>query len=112
MFFIVWGWARRVTNLGFVGPYTCTRCGWVGTFWLVLRERRLKVYWIAVGRWKPTEYMTVCRNCQATSAMSVEQGAALAASVTPLDQPDPFGPAQAPPPVVPAPSNEVTQPEG
>ncbi|MCU1462830.1 MAG: hypothetical protein JWO37_2905 [Acidimicrobiales bacterium] len=95
MFFIVWGWAKRVQTVGFVGPYTCARCGWAGTFWLRKVERRFKLYWIQLGRWKVLGHATVCRNCGVGSDVPREHVDELVASAQPLGTPDPMGPAPA-----------------
>lgn len=92
MFFIIWGWAQRVNTSGFAGPFTCGECGWIGTFWVRSVERRFKLYFIQLGKWRPRGTFTVCRNCGKAFAVPVSEVPALMASVRPINAPDPFGP--------------------
>ncbi len=98
MFFIVWGWRRRITQLGVAGPYTCPTCGWVGTFFARQVQRQLRIYWIPVMKWSNGPIVLSCRNCNATIQVPKEQRDQTLASVQPIGAPDPFGPAQAAPP--------------
>ena len=94
MFFVIWGWQQRGSNLGVVGPYTCPTCSWVGTFWLTTFERRFRIYFIPVGRWN-VQYRCVCRNCSYTTYVSPEEATRLRAEAKPIGAPDRFGPAPA-----------------
>lgn len=69
-------------------------------------ERRFKLYGIKIGKWKPRQHATVCRNCGFAAAPPPEQVAELVASAQPLGAPDPMGPAGTA--ADPAPDAEVT----
>ena len=94
MFFIIFGWQSRSSRVGFVGPYTCGVCGWMGTFWLDRRERRFRLYFIPVIPWRAEKYFCTCRNCGGATVVDRGEGAELASNAAPLTAPDPFGPAQ------------------
>ena len=95
LFFIIWGWQHRAERLGFAGPYTCPTCSWAGSFWLDRLERRLRIYFIPVTRWRVTRYLCVCRHCGSAIPLSPEKGEELISDIRPLNAPDPFGPAPA-----------------
>ena len=107
-FFIIWGWQQRVVRLGFVGPYTCPTCSWAGTFWLARVERRLRIYFVPVMRWRVNRYLCTCRNCGSSAQLGRERGDALLDDVRPLDAADPFGPA---PFTSPAPARGLDSPD-
>jgi hypothetical protein len=92
MFFVVWGWSRRATQQGVVGPFTCVRCQWSGTFWLLAVERRFRLYWIPVGPWKVRSHAVVCRNCGHACDIASDAAPALAEAAQPVLVTDPFGP--------------------
>jgi zinc ribbon protein len=97
VFFLVFGWQRRGTRLGFVGPFTCPTCSWMGTFWLDASQHRFRLYFIPVMPWRTQRYACVCRNCGNSTYVAAKDGADLVASVSPLTAPDPLGPAQSQP---------------
>lgn len=100
MFLIIWGFRRRIRNLGVVGPFTCPTCSWIGTFWLRQVQRQLRIYYIPVMPWTKGRHFTVCRNCGTATEISRETVESLVASAQPIGAPDPFGPQPSTPPAV------------
>lgn len=94
--FLIWGWQTKTAQLGFVGPYSCPNCSWMGSFWLQVWERRFRLYFIPVTGWRAAQYGCVCRNCGATRYLRASEGAALLASAQPLGSSDPLGPSPTP----------------
>lgn len=92
-FLLIWGRQTRSRRLGFVGPYTCPTCGWMGTFWLQAWDRRMRLYFVPVSKWRTRQYGCVCRHCGTTRYLTPEEGQRLEADMRPLSAPDPFGPA-------------------
>ena len=92
MFFVGWGWSRRATQQGVVGPFTCARCQWSGTFWLLAVEQRFRLYWIPVGPWKVRSHAVVCRNCGHAADVARHAAPALVDAAQPVLVADPFGP--------------------
>ena len=92
MFFVVWGWSRRAAQQGVVGPFTCVRCQWSGTFWLLAVEQRFRLYWIPIGPWKARSHAVVCRNCGHAAGVHRHAVPALIDSAQPVLTTDPFGP--------------------
>ncbi len=92
MFFVVWGWSRRATQQGVVGPFTCAWCQWSGTFWLLAVEQRFRLYWIPVGPWKVRRHAVVCRNCGHAADVARHAAPALVDAAQPVLVADPFGP--------------------
>jgi hypothetical protein len=96
MFFVVWGWSRRATQQGVVGPFTCTRCQWSGTFWLLAVEQRFRLYWIPIGPWKVRSHAVVCRNCGHAADVPRHAAAVLVDTARPVLAADPLGPEPVP----------------
>jgi hypothetical protein len=92
MYFVVWGWSRRATQQGVVGPFTCGRCQWSGTFWLLAVERRFRLYWIPVGPWRIRRHALVCRNCGHAADVPRHAAPGLVDSAQPVLTAGPFGP--------------------
>ncbi len=92
MFFVVWGWSRRATQRGVVGPFTCARCQWSGTFWLLAVEQRFRLYWVPVRPWKVRSHAIVCRNCGSAADVARDTALQLVASARPVLAADPLGP--------------------
>ena len=103
MFFVLWGWSRRSAQQGVVGPFSCERCQWSGTFWLLAAERRFRLYWVPIGPWKVRSHAIVCRNCGHAADVPRDVAPVLVDSAQPVLTADPFGPqatvAAAAPPV-------------
>lgn len=95
MFFIIWGWRRRVLTLGTAGPYTCPTCHWVGTFWVRQAQRQLRLYFVPVMKWSRGRFFTMCRNCGTAVPIDREAVERVVSTVQPIGVPDPFGPAPA-----------------
>jgi hypothetical protein len=86
-------WGGRAHQEGVVGPFTCERCQWSGTFWLFAVERRRSALrWLGVGRRQSLEHVLVCRNCACASTVPAEAASALVASAGPVLVADPLGP--------------------
>jgi hypothetical protein len=96
MFFMVWGWSRRATQQGVVGPFTCARCQWSGTFWLLAVEQRFRLYWIPTGPWKVRTHSVVCRNCGHAADVPRSAAAVLVEAARPVMATDPLGPEPVP----------------
>jgi hypothetical protein len=103
VFFVIWGWSRRATQQGVVGPFTCARCMWSGTFWLLAVERRFRLYWVPVGPWKVRSHAVVCRNCGTAVDVARDAAPALVEAAQPVLTADPLGPPAVPVSAAPAP---------
>lgn len=110
MFFIIWGWRRRVLTLGTAGPYTCPTCHWVGTFWVRQSQRQLRIYWLPVMNWSRGQFFTVCRNCGTAVPINPEVVEKVVSTVQPIGAPDPWGPVPAVPPHQPLPPDASAWP--
>ena len=81
-------WGGRAKQEGVVGPFTCERCLWSGTFWLfTLGAQRRRFF----GRRGPG-HVLVCRNCAHVSEVPPTAAPALVASAGPVLVADPLGP--------------------
>jgi hypothetical protein len=92
MFFVVWGWSRRAAQRGVVGPFSCARCHWSGTFWLVTVAQRFRLYWIPLGGWRVRSHHVVCRNCGEAADVPAGAASELLVTARPVLVADPLGP--------------------
>jgi hypothetical protein len=88
---------------GVVGPFTCVRCLWSGTFWLLAVERRFRLYWIPLGGWSVSSHTIVCRNCGHAVDVARQAAPALVDAAQPVLVADPLGPEPVPASAAPLP---------
>jgi hypothetical protein len=86
-------WGGRARQEGVVGPFTCERCQWSGTFSLfAVEQRRSALRRLGVGRRQSVDHVVVCRNCAHVSAVPADAAPALVESAGPVLVADPLGP--------------------
>jgi hypothetical protein len=82
---VVRAWSRRARQQGVVGPFTCARCQWSGTFWLLAVGSRFP-------RWRVGRHALVRRNCGHAADVTRAAAPALVDSAVPVLVADPLGP--------------------
>jgi hypothetical protein len=86
-------WGGRGQQEGVVGPFTCERCQWSGTFWLFAVDlRRSALRWLGLGLRHSVDHVLICRNCAYASAVTADAAPALVDSAGPVLAADPLGP--------------------